>query len=218
MTGSNIYNTATRPIASGQWQEFLVSGEYLRIIGATYGTIDDLEISINNGAFGECFNSFALNLNNALNRDPVYDYEAPQIQEDDFYSVRIKNTNANTNTVTLAYGSAAIIDDRIQLSGNITANSNISANVDTVTDVSVSATSTGQIVAADATRLNVIITNLSPLSVTTPMRIGDSNAGASRGFALYSNQTVQLDTEDAVYAYNADSSARSVAVTVQKSS
>jgi hypothetical protein len=68
------------------------------------------------------------------------------------------------------------------------------------------------VVAADSSRKSVTISNLS--SNVQIMRIGDSNAGAARGVELSPGQSVTLETESAVYAYNPGASAESLGVMV----
>ena len=77
-------------------------------------------------------------------------------------------------------------------------------------DVTLAATSTTQIVGALATRICVLIGNKK--TNTQTFRIGDSNAGASRGVELAPGESVSIETTEAVYGYNPGGSGEGVSV------
>ena len=78
-------------------------------------------------------------------------------------------------------------------------------------DQSVAASTSTQVLAADANRREAILTNLS--SNGAAFRIGDANVGASRGIELPVGSTVYLETTAAVHVYNTNgSSAQDIAV------
>lgn len=81
-------------------------------------------------------------------------------------------------------------------------------------DVSVNATTTTQIIAADAvnTEREVIIKNL--LANAATMRIGGATAAASVGHELAPGESITLNTKAVIYAYNAGAAAQSVSVLV----
>jgi len=84
-----------------------------------------------------------------------------------------------------------------------------SGNLATVADNSIAAGAQEQLVAADATRREVIISNL---DTAATFRVGDVNAGVARGIPLAPGQTLILETTSAVYAYNTGGAAASLAV------
>lgn len=80
--------------------------------------------------------------------------------------------------------------------------------VDTVSDVSVNATSSGQVLAANADRFRAFINNLSGNTV----RVGDSNVGATRGLPLEPGETVDFEGTEAIHVYNPGGVAADIAV------
>jgi hypothetical protein len=67
-------------------------------------------------------------------------------------------------------------------------------------DVSMGAGATTQILGSLATRLCALITNKS--GNTQTFRIGDSNAGATRGVELVPGASISIETTEAIYGYN----------------
>ena len=85
---------------------------------------------------------------------------------------------------------------------------------DSIADVSIAATSTDEVLAADSTRREAIITNLSG-NVET-LRVGDSGAGATNGTPLSPGSTLILATTAVIHAHNPGAAAQSVAVATTK--
>lgn len=84
-------------------------------------------------------------------------------------------------------------------------------NIVTAPDVSIAATSSGVIVAANANRLAVILKNLT--SNAAIIRIGESGGvGAARGHPLDPGESISLSTKSAIYGYNTHSVAQSISV------
>jgi len=83
--------------------------------------------------------------------------------------------------------------------------------LNTAADVVLVAGATTQIVGALSARLCVLIGNKK--GNTQTMRIGDSNAGASRGSELPPGQSISIETTEAVYGYNPGGSNENVTVT-----
>lgn len=87
----------------------------------------------------------------------------------------------------------------------------VSDTITTTEDDSVAAATTEQVLAANALRKEVLITNL--FTNTDPVRVGDSNAGAARGIELSPGQSITLETTAAIYVYNTKAGgAQSVAI------
>jgi len=82
--------------------------------------------------------------------------------------------------------------------------------LDSLADKSCAATAVTQLVAANATRRELLIVNLAA-GVET-LRIGDSGAAAANGLPLDPGQSMTLTTTAAVYAYNPGAAAQSVAL------
>lgn len=74
------------------------------------------------------------------------------------------------------------------------------ATITTTADATLVADTTTLIAAADSTRHEVLIHNLSANTLT--LRIGESAAAAARGIPLAPGQTMNLTVSGAVYAYN----------------
>lgn len=116
---------------------------------------------------------------------------------DVFSRVRVRNESGSSNTVVLSIGFGNVIDGRLNLSSAI---SSAGADVlSTVADVSLLTLATTQIAAASVSRLGVEVTNL---STTVPLRIGDLNAGAARGRELAPGESKLFRAAGALYGYN----------------
>lgn len=123
-----------------------------------------------------------------------------------FVQLRIENQGSAQVTVVLTAGDGSADDSSVTGSLSI----DKSQIITTAADVSVAATATAIIAAANTLRREILITNLS--SNTAAFRIGDSNAGAARGAEVLPGSTITLTTAAAVYAYNPSAGAESLAV------
>lgn len=72
-------------------------------------------------------------------------------------------------------------------------------------DVSIPAASAADLIAADTTRLGVLIVN--PVTNTAAVRVGGSGVGATSGVLLEPGESVTLSTSDLVRGYNTHASA-----------
>lgn len=129
-----------------------------------------------------------------------------------FERVRVENPNAGSVTFQIAIAVGHIADDRLNVSGSINAvitSLPVPTGLQSTADKSLAGTATTQIIAANSARTAVTITNLD--GNASIIRVGDSNAGASRGVQLAPGQSMTLETEDAVHAYN-PGSAQSVGI------
>lgn len=178
--------------SNGDTRDVNVVGDFMRVLSATAGTISDLEISVNQGRPSVAFVGFALNLQNA-----VEDIGG----RSSFYTMTIRNLSAAPNTVVIGAGDAAIIDDRLNLSGSITANVVVPNTVTTAADVTVNTGASGQVLAAKAGRQNAYVFNPGAIG-TTPIRVGDTNVTASRGMAVPPQQGITLFTTAAIFVRN----------------
>jgi len=85
-----------------------------------------------------------------------------------------------------------------------------SNTLDSHGDVTLAATATTLILAADTDRREIIITNL--VGNPETLRIGDSGAAAANGDPLAPGETIILTTTDAVYGYNPGGAGQDVTV------
>jgi hypothetical protein len=74
------------------------------------------------------------------------------------------------------------------------------ATLNSAADVNMGAGATTQILPSLASRLCALITNKS--GNTQTFRIGDSNAGATRGVELVPGASISIETTEAIYGYN----------------
>lgn len=117
-------------------------------------------------------------------------------------------TSATNQTITVAISRQPIQYDR--LTGSISSTIASGTTLDSVADVSVNATTTTQVAAANANQKSVTIKNLS--NNTAAFRIGDIGAGAANGHELNPGESITIETTAAVYGYNSHSGAQSVSV------
>lgn len=82
--------------------------------------------------------------------------------------------------------------------------------LNSIADVTLAATATTQILGALVTRLCALISNKK--ANTQTFRIGDSNAGATRGVELAPGQSISLETTEAIHGYNPGGSGEAVSV------
>lgn len=123
-----------------------------------------------------------------------------------FKKIRVKNNNASAVAAVLVIGVGDVDDAR--LSGQLDLAK--AATITSAADVAIAATSTAIIKAANLSRIEVMITNLS--TNTASFRIGDAAAGAAKGVELLPGATITLTTTAAVYGYNSHTAAQSLAV------
>jgi hypothetical protein len=164
------------------------------------------------GSFLKCFSATAaieVKLNDGP-RNPLKTGRAYRVRPGQHFE-RLEFYNPNAGSVDIEYGVGfAEVEDDPVLSGAIEISP--ATGLSTVADVSITAASTVQVLAADTGRKGVLISNLA--ANTQIMRIGDSNAGAARGIQVAPGQTVTLETTAAVYAYNPGASAEALGVAV----
>jgi len=176
-------------ISSGGQQARTVQGNFVRIKSAS----DEINVKVENKE-GRIIAD--LNLSGGMR------FKVPDI----FHTLRVANNNAGSVNAVLVAGVGDV--DDTEISGNVTIDG--SDAIGTAADVSLSATAQTLISAANASRHEILITNLS--SNSEFIRIGDINAGASRGAELAPGGTISLNTSAAVYGYNPGASAQSVTV------
>ena len=118
---------------------------------------------------------------------------------------RMTLINTSGAPLTLTYGIAvgSINDDRLNVSGTITVTGSVSTTTASVlasiADVVIGAAALTAVQAANTARRGLIITNVGANSV----RIGDSTTtAAARGAPLLVNQTLTLETQNAVSAFS----------------
>lgn len=120
--------------------------------------------------------------------------------------------SATNQSVEIAVSRVPVFFDR--LTGTITTTQASGATIDSVADVSLVATATTLISAADSNRRELMVTNLA--SNTQTLRIGDSGAAAANGIPLAPGSVITLTSQAAVYGYNPGAAAQLVAVMSMK--
>ncbi len=112
-------------------------------------------------------------------------------------------TTSSDQTVKIAVGFGSV---------NITAANVTIVNatvIDTAADVPLAAAATTLILAADTTRREALISNLS--GNVSLIRVGDVSTGAARGIQVGQGQTLTLQGTEAIYGYSATLQSVSVA-------
>ena len=79
-----------------------------------------------------------------------------------------------------------------------------------LTDVSIPATSSAKLIDSEDSSIRVV--RIVNLAGNDTMRIGEADVGASKGIPLAAGDTLELATNQALYAYNPGSGAESVSV------
>lgn len=186
----------TITIPAGGTTPFYYNFDFMRVI--TLATADAPNLLLRFGDTGEETNIIGAGLG----------YELPWVI--DRFSLR--NIGATPITLTFIIAIGRIHDDRLTLiGGTIPTSEQAATMIDSLPDVSLPATTTTQIIAANSAAKERIITNL-PTNARE-IRIGDSGAGAANGIYLGIGQSIVLECSAALYAYNPHSSAQTVSVT-----
>ena len=122
-----------------------------------------------------------------------------------FRNIRVENNNGSDVASVFVIGEGAY--SRGRMIGDVSVN--VGGSLETAADASATASVTSQILAANSIRHYATLTNLSG---TVTLRIGDSNAGATRGSPLGPGDSTVIHCTDSIHAYNPDASAVSVAI------
>lgn len=128
--------------------------------------------------------------------------------DDEFKSLAVINDSGANLTFQLEIGYGEVKTNNVSISGTLKAALQGHSTLSSAADDSIAATSTELVLASNTNRKEALITNLS--SNAGNIRVGDSNAGASRGVEVSPGQTVTLSTTAAIYVYNEGTSAQSV--------
>lgn len=126
----------------------------------------------------------------------------------EFNKVRLINGTGAPITAKLNIGSVRTDDNRLSLSGAFQIS--VPTTLQSGVDVSVAAGATSLVIAANTSRNEALVTNLSANS--SVIRVGDLNAAANRGIEVSPGQTVTLETSAAIYVHNLGSGPQSVGV------
>jgi hypothetical protein len=147
---------------------------------------------------------------NAPHNSGITVKEGMMLKVGNFKKIYITNSAQSGKNITLHYGLMSK-DFNILNAASSTQEVNVAANtgLSTTADGSALATATTSILAANTNRKEAIIKNL---DASTSLRIGDSNAGASRGHELKAGESIILSTTAQIYAYNASGTAVAVSL------
>lgn len=132
--------------------------------------------------------------------------EFPQVAQ----NLYIRNGSGGNITVELGLAIAKLYDDRLNVSGNVNVVTLASPTFTVPADVALPGTTTTLILAANTSRRTALI-KASPTNGGI-IKIGESTAGASRGFSLAAGEAMTIDTTAAIYAYNSSAVAGAVEV------
>lgn len=179
-----FYQEKTVTIAAGQRLEDFVVYNYFRVLALT-GT--GLEVIFGNNQFQTPFTGAGLGLK--------LDYVLPRLT--------LVNTSGGAITLTYAVATGSINDDRLTVSGTLTVTGTVSTTsasvLATFADTVMAVATLTAIRPANTARRGLIITNVG----ANPMRVGDSvNTNATRGAPLAVNQSITLETQNAVSGFS----------------
>lgn len=192
MANIKWFSTIQRTLADGEEALINRSGTRIVVVEATAA----FKISVDGEPFVEIEKSFTIEV----------------VDGEQFQRVRIRNESGSANIVKLQIGFAGVRDGRLGVSGGIEIGPH--GTYDSLADVSLAASTTTQILAADTARKEAIISNLS--TNTKTFRIGDSGAGAANGIPLAPGASIVLTTSAEIQGHNPTAGAESVAVAVLK--
>jgi len=132
-----------------------------------------------------------------------------RLPDGDSYSrLEIENPNGADLTLKIVAGFGSYSDDEVSIGGSVMLAT--PTGLSTTADKSMLATATTIILAANAARKTVTISNLDGNAEI--LRIGDVNVGAAQGVQLLPGQSVTIETEAEVYGYNPGAAAQSVGI------
>lgn len=131
-----------------------------------------------------------------------------------FAKVFLTNVAQSGKSITFVYGFSDNPTEFINAVESLaTVNIAKSDSFTSTADTNVLTGATTQILAADTTRVEAIVTNTSP---TDTVRIGDSSVAAARGTPLGPEQTIILTTTAAIHIHNPNAGTVSFAITETK--
>lgn len=179
-------NTVIRDyvIPAGEQLPIMIPGRFLMVLEAASAL--DITVIRKNSPVGE-----------AEGVEASFTY-GPLRPGEEFQGIKVSSSDGSAQTVKIG-----ISDDEIGyqvMAGSINAIITSASGIDSQADVSITAESTVQLVAANTDRREIIIANLS--TNTQTMRVGDSGAGTANGLPLPPGGSMVLTTSAAVYAYN----------------
>jgi len=160
--------------------------------------------------------SLTANINIRVNdqlRDPVTFQQGMFIRGIPFSRLYVSHAAQPGETITLFFAAEQDVRN-IEITNPSIAFNNINVTkatvFDSVADVAMGAAAQTLVIAANAARRVLYITNL--LGNPSTLRIGDAAAAAARGTPLTPGDTMTIETTEAVYAWN-PGAIQSVAVT-----
>jgi hypothetical protein len=171
---NNRYRTTTctlQPFGSvGDRQSYNILNRYLTILSATFPNEADLALSLNDDPFTPAFKSIQ------------FDFRENPVEK-----VTILNTNAVANTVTMAFSSIPVIDNRSTVTGSVLITGGVAITaptiLDSLGDVAVTTGVATRVYTGTANTDEVWVQNPEALGGTT-IRVGDSGVGAANGILL----------------------------------
>lgn len=123
-----------------------------------------------------------------------------------FEKIRLLNPGAGTVNVTIAIAAGGVDDARLSLTGNVTAEIQGGETIQSGDALIPSAVAT-EIFAADATRLNVTISNLGAV----PVYIGSAGVSLMQGIPIAPGNAATITTTAALYAFHNSAGALPIA-------
>lgn len=162
-------------LAAGVPKRWPIGGDYFHVLIAP---VDDLQVRFDNGEQVPVFKGLGFRR----------------------YYRDIELESATGQAVVVLVGFGTVADARAAANVNVTSNVEPGNTVKDGGDVSVTAVTAVELLAADADRLYALIKNVSSNTIT--VRIGTSAVAAATGVPLEPGETLPYATTAAIYAYN----------------
>jgi len=139
---------------------------------------------------------------------PMEAGNAIKLERGEFGRLTLKSAVAQTVVIVAGFGT--MYDDQQAVTVNANATVAPGNTLDNGGDVSLAATATTSVRAADANQLAVIIK--ADIANTATIRVGTTAVGAAQGYPLEPGESVTIATTAAIAAYNPDAAAQNVHV------
>ena len=183
----NPYREFTETIPAGQSIDVRYDHNSLRILALTAGATLQVQ-------FGQSGSKTSL-----VGAGMGFEYTDGEGRPIALRSVRLFNGGGAPLTVTVGAAIGKVADNRLTVSGTLTTIEVKAGTFDSLTDVALTNGSATQLDVSDASRRELIVTNV--LANAVSMRVGDSGVSATNGIELQPGDSVALTTTAAVFAY-----------------
>lgn len=178
MTALSLFKKYTYAVAANEDLPLDISGRYV----ACNASVGSFQIAVDDSEFSE------------MDVLTMGETEGGEV----FERIILRDTSGAPNEISITVGMGNFRDNRTAIPDGVPLQG--SATNPTTADKALTAVTATEIIAANSSRREVIISNLSTNGAV--MRIGDANVAAARGAELSPGQSIILSTKAAVYGYS----------------